>query len=350
MALAGAAIGVLAPLLTNWGNPRNKGLTITCSIRDIAGALGLHQTPSAQYIRPEIIGMLLGAFIVSFAFKEYKARGGSSPFIRFALGFFVMVGSEVFLACPTHTLLRLAGGDLNALTGLAGLVAGIVVGVIFIKMRFNLGRNKPLKPAAGLIPVFFALTLLLLVVVKPGFISFSTTGGGSLRALLWVSLAVGLAVGFLAQRTRLCFMAGWRNIFLIKNSEYFYGVAAFFLAALLTNYIAGNFTADGFYHWGFTRQPYSVHNQLWNITSMTLVGLASTLLGGCPLRQLILAGEGDSDAAMVILGFLAGAPATQYFLIKSNEGFFGVNVNGPLAVLIGLAFCITVGFIMREKS
>ena len=88
---------------------------------------------------------------------------------------------------------------------------------------------------------------------------------------------------------------------------------------------------------------------MWNFMSMTLVGLASTLLGGCPLRQTILSGEGDSDAAMVILGFFAAAPITQSFLIKSNDTFFGVNTNGPLAVLIGLAFCITIGFAMREN-
>ena len=348
--MAGAATGALAALLTNWGNPLNRGLTVTCFIRDITGALGLHQSSGAQYIRPEIIGMVLGAFITSVAFKEYKARSGSSPFVRFFLGFFVMVGAEVFLGCPAHAVLRLAGGDLNALTGLMGLVFGVIIGVFFLKMRFSLGRNNQTRSAVGFITPFFALVLLLLLVVKPEFVSFSKIGEASHHALLWISLAAGLAVGFLAQRTRLCFISGWRDIFLIKNTEYFSGIAAFFLAALITNYAVGNFAANGMYHWGFSSEPYAVDNQLWNFMSMTLVGLSSTLIGGCPLRQTILSGEGDSDAAMVILGFFAAAPITQNFLIKSNDTFFGVNTNGPLAVLVGLAFCIALGFAMREKS
>ena len=36
-----------------------------------------------------------------------------------------MIGALVFLGCPWRTLLRLAGGDLNALVGLAGLAVGI---------------------------------------------------------------------------------------------------------------------------------------------------------------------------------------------------------------------------------
>jgi YedE family putative selenium metabolism protein len=194
------------------------------------------------------------------------------------------------------------------------------------------------------------LVLILLLIVKPEFISFSKSGAGAHHAAIWISLGVGLAVGFMAQRTRLCFMAGWRDLFLIKNTEFFSGIAAFFLAALITNYAVGNFSATGFYHWGFTSEPYAVNNQLWNFTSMVLVGLASALLGGCPLRQMILSGEGDTDAGLALLGFFAGAPIAQNFLIKSNDTFFGVNTFGPLAVIIGLAFCITIGFAMREKS
>ena len=219
--MAGAAIGALAALLTNWGNPLNKGLTVTCFIRDITGALGLQQASAAQYIRPEIPAFVLGAFITSFAFKEFKARGGSSPLVRFFLGFFVMIGAEVFLACPMHMLLRLAGGDLNAVTGLAGLVFGIGTGVVFLKMRFSLGRKKPEQAVTGFIIPLIMLLLLLLLICKPSFISFSKNGAGAQHAAIWISLAVGLAVGFMAQRTRLCFMAGWRDLFLIKNTEFF---------------------------------------------------------------------------------------------------------------------------------
>ena len=347
---AGVVTGTLAVLLTKWGNPLNRGLTVTCFIRDITGALGLHQASGAQYIRPEIAGFVLGAFITSIAFKEFKTRGGSSPIVRFFLGFFVMIGAEVFLACPAHVLLRLGGGDLNALSGLAGLVFGVIIGVIFLKMRFSLGRKNQMQTIPGFVVPLIMLVLILLLILKPEFISLSKSGAGGQHAAIWISLAAGLAVGFMAQRTRLCFMSGWRDLFLIKNTEYFSGIAAFFLAVLITNYAIGNFGADSIYHWGFTRQPYAVNNQLWNFVSMVLVGLASALLGGCPLRQTILSGEGDTDAGLALLGFFAGAPIAQNFLIKSNDTFMGINTYGPLAVMIGLIFCITIGIVMREKS
>ena len=64
--VAGLIFGVLAALMTNWGNPPNMGICAACFLRDIAGAIGLHQASVVQFIRPEIIGFLLGAFITSY--------------------------------------------------------------------------------------------------------------------------------------------------------------------------------------------------------------------------------------------------------------------------------------------
>jgi len=159
---------------------------------------------------------------------------------------------------------------------------------------------------------------------------------------------VGLGVGFLAQRTRMCFVGAWRDIFLVRDTYLMSGVAAFFIAALVTNYIAGNFGGGGIYHWGFTDQPVAHDNHLWNLLGMALVGLAATLIGGCPLRNCILSGEGDTDAGMTVLGYIAGAAIAHNFLLASSPA--GVGTWGPVAVIIGLVFCITVGFTMREKA
>ena len=77
--LAGAAVGVAAVALTMLGNPSNMGFCIACFLRDIAGACGLHSAAKVQYVRPEIIGLVLGAFIMSVATREFKAKAGSSP-------------------------------------------------------------------------------------------------------------------------------------------------------------------------------------------------------------------------------------------------------------------------------
>lgn len=77
--IAGVAVGLAALILTALGNPTNMGFCIACFLRDISGAVGLHSAAKVQYVRPEIIGLVLGAFIMSVASKEFKARAGSSP-------------------------------------------------------------------------------------------------------------------------------------------------------------------------------------------------------------------------------------------------------------------------------
>ena len=345
--LTGLTFGVLAALMTNWGNPPNMGICVACFIRDTTGALGLHRASVVQYIRPEIIGFLLGAFITSFAFGEWRARGGSSPLIRFLLGALVMIGALVFLGCPIRMMLRIAGGDLNGITALAGMVVGILIGVFFLKRGFNLGRATRMHPAVGWIIPILMVGLLLLVIFQPGFIFTSEEGPGAMFVPLGVSLVVGLVVGFLAQRTRMCFVGGWRDLFLVKDVYLFSGIAAFFIAALITNYAVGNFAAEGLYHWGFVDQPIAHNDHLWNFLGMGLLGLAATLIGGCPLRNLILSGEGDTDAGVTVLGFFAGAAFAHNFLLTSSPN--GTGDFGPVAVIIGLVFCLAVGFLMREK-
>ena len=63
--LAGVVIGILASLLVFFGNPVNMGFCIACFLRDTAGALGLHSAAPVQYIRPEIIGLVLGSFLLA---------------------------------------------------------------------------------------------------------------------------------------------------------------------------------------------------------------------------------------------------------------------------------------------
>ena len=345
--VGGVIFGVLGALMVNWGNPANMGICVACFIRDITGAIGLHRAGVVQYIRPEIIGFIIGAFITSFAFREYRARGGASPIIRFFMGAFVMIGALVFLGCPIRMMLRLAGGDLNAILGLVGLVIGVLIGIFFLRKGFNLGRATKMHPIVGWIMPVVMVGLLLLVIFKPGFIFQSESGPGAAFAPIAVAVVVGLAVGFLAQRTRMCFVGAWRDIFLVKDTYLFSGVAAFFIAALVTNYIAGNFGAGGIYHWGFTDQPVAHNNHLWNLLGMTLVGLAATLIGGCPLRNCILTGEGDTDAGMTVLGYITGAAVAHNFLMASSPA--GTGTWGPVAVIIGLVFCIVIGFFMMER-
>ncbi len=141
----GVLIGILAPLLQKLGNPGNMGICVACFLRDIAGSLGLHRAAVVQYLRPEILCFVLGSSLAAFLFGEFKPRGGSAPLIRFFLGFFAMIGALVFLGCPWRTILRLAGGDANAIFGFLGLICGISIGIFFMKQGFSLGRAQRLS-------------------------------------------------------------------------------------------------------------------------------------------------------------------------------------------------------------
>lgn len=244
-------------------------------------------------------------------------------------------------------MIRIAGGDLNGIVALAGIIAGVLAGIFFLRKGFNLGRATRMHPLVGWIMPMLMVGLLLLAIFQPGFISNSEKGPGAMFAPLAVALVVGLAVGFLAQRTRMCFVGAWRDVFLVRDYYLISGVAAFFIGALVTNYIAGNFGAGGIYHWGLADQPIAHTDHLWNFLGMGLLGLAATLIGGCPLRNLILTGEGDTDAGMTVLGFIVGAGIAHNFLLASSPN--GTGDWGPAAVIIGLVFCVAVGFLMMER-
>ena len=145
----GAVIGILAPLLQKLGNPGNMGICVACFERDIAGALGLHRAEVVQYMRPEIIGFVLGALIAAYLFKEFRPRAGSAPIVRFVLGAFAMIGALVFLGCPWRAMLRLAGGDGNAIFGILGLVGGIWIGTLFLSKGITWAAPKRPIPRSG---------------------------------------------------------------------------------------------------------------------------------------------------------------------------------------------------------
>ncbi len=337
--IVGAIVGALSVLLVLAGNPANMGVCVACFLRDIAGGLGFHRAGVVQYLRPEIAGFVLGAFGIAVSKKEFKVTGGSSPVIRFVLGMFVMIGALVFLGCPLRMVLRLAAGDLNALVGLVGFAAGILVGIQFLKRGFSLGRSHAQEKVNGYILPIMAAVLLLFLAIRPAFIFFSQSGPGAAAAPVLVALAAGLIVGVLAQRSRLCMVGGIRDAMLIKDYYLLSGFVSIFVVALIGNLIFGQFNL------GFEGQPIAHNDGLWNFLGMLLAGWGSVLLGGCPLRQLILSGEGNLDSVITVFGLLAGAAVAHNFGLASSAA--GVTANGKVAVLIGFVVMAAVGALSR---
>ena len=343
--IAGLSFGVGAVLLVKAGNPGNYGFCAACHLRDIAGALGIHKAGLLQYARPEIFGWMIGAFAMSKLSGEFRPRGGSSPVVRFLLGALMMLGALVFLGCPLRAILRLAAGDLNGITALAGFLAGILTGIFFLKRGFSLGRAKTIRGPvayAGYLPVTLAFGLLIAVATGAGFLYYSTNGPGSQPAPILVSLIAGLVTGAVAMKTRMCLSGGFRDFFLVKDTFLLKTYGLLFLSAMAANMALGTFKL------GFTGQPLAHTMHLWNFLGLYLVGVAATLLGGCPLRQLIMAADGNTDAGVCVLGMLAGAGLAHTINLAASGA--GVPVNGQIAVGIGILVSFGIGLMFREKA
>ena len=312
LALAGVICGVVAACLAWFGNPANMAFCIACFIRDTAGALGLHSAETVQYARPEIIGLVLGAFIISVATKEYRSTAGSSPMVRFVLGMILAIGSLVFLGCPLRMIIRMSAGDLNAWVALIGFILGVGTGVFALKKGFSLGRaHLTNRVSGGILPALMLGVLIL--ALGSSLLKSSTSGPGSMHAPILLSLAGGLIFGAVAQKSRMCFAGSIRDVILMRNFDLLTIIGGFFVVMLIFNIATGRFVP------AFDTPGVIAHSEhLWNILGMYAVGFAAVLAGGCPLRQLILAGQGSSDSAVTVLGMFAGAAAAHNFGLAAS--------------------------------
>lgn len=354
LVLAGAVCGLVAACLAYFGNPANMAFCIACFIRDTAGALGMHQAEVVQYARPEVIGLVLGAFIISVATKEYRSTAGSSTMTRFVLGMIIMIGSLVFLGCPLRMIIRMSAGDFNAWVALIGFILGVATGVFALKKGFSLGRAHVTNKASGaVLPVIMAGILIL--ALGTSLLKASEAGPGSLHAPVIISLIGGLVFGAFAQKSRMCFAGSMRDVILMKNFDLFSVIAGLFVVMLIFNIATARFVP------GFNTPGIIAHSEhLWNILGMYAVGFAAVLAGGCPLRQLILAGQGSSDSAVTVMGMFFGAALCHNFGLaasgiavnaETKEIVAGaVPLNGKAACIICIAVCFIIAFTHKREE
>lgn len=323
--ICGLFIGGFSIVLAILGNPGNMAFCVACFIRDIAGALKLHTNNVVQYYRPEIVGLVVGAFIISIIFGEFKVKSGSSPFTRFLLGCCTMIMALIFLGCPLRMVLRMSSGDLNAYIGFIGFVLGIILGTVFLKNGYELSNSyeEDKKFSGFILPFFLVVGFIILATELPQIVNdigniqfvdsvktlfgYSSAGPGSFHAPILISLIIGAVVGAIAQKSRTCFAGSIRNIIFTKKFDLIFVIVGIFVSMTIYNIITGNF------YFSFDGHPVAHKAHLWNFLSMFGVGLAATLAGGCPLRQLILAGQGSIDNVFNVIGMLFGAAISHNF-------------------------------------
>lgn len=122
-----------------------------------------------------------------------------------------------------------------------------------------------------------------------------------------VTLPAGLLAGYLAQRSRMCFIAGLRDWLIVRDTELLGAVAGFMAAAYLAFPIAG---ALGLPVWGNGDPTLAAGagTPLVALLAGLLLGGLATASGGCPLRQHVLAAQGSGDARYWLAGFYLGVP------------------------------------------
>lgn len=394
---AGLAIGAVAAWLVSQGNPGNMGLCIACFLRDTAGYFGGAGAGmgAVAYLRPEVLGLVLGALVASLATREFRPRGGSAWPIRFVLGFVFMASALIFLGCTVRAWLRLGGGDGNALFGVAGLAAGVALGALLLRSGFNLGRAGRLPAAAGWAGPALAAALLVLSAGAalgwtPSFATVTPAGArspapgvvvqgeavlapagaalvrgavvgadgavrapaeavaaskpmpGGKRAPFLVSLLAGLALGALAQRSRFCSVGGIRDAILVRRFDLLFGVLGLLVGSFAVNVALGQFQP------GFAGQPVAHTDAPGNFAAMVVAGLSAVMMGGCPFRQVVMTGEGDADAAGAVLGMIAGALAAHALGFASSPK----GLAPPAWPALGgmAAALLAVGIWKRERA
>ena len=175
-----------------------------------------------------------------------------------------------------------------------------------------------------------------------------------MHAPIIASLIGGLVFGAFAQKSRMCFAGGIRDVILMKNFDLLTIIGSLFVVMLIFNIATGRFVL------GFNTPGIIAHSEhLWNILGMYAVGFAAVLAGGCPLRQLILAGQGSSDSAVTVLGLFVGAALCHNLGLASSGTAINpetkkvvagaVTANGKVAVIICIIACFVIAFTNKRK-
>lgn len=345
--ISGAVLGIVAAFLAYAGNPANMGICAACFLRDTSGALGFHSVQTLQYLRPELIGLVLGGFLASlFWTKEFAPKNSTATFSSFFLGVFAMIGALVFLGCPWRAFLRLGGGDMTAIAGFLGLAAGVGIGLFFKKNGYKVDESVSVSKNIGFLPVIFSVLLLLALVFglkigENGALFSSVKGPAAQHAALFISLIGGLVVGVFMQKSKFCSVGAFARAYK-GDFSMFWGVVAIIAFASIANLALGQ------YKFGFEAQPIAHNDFVWNFLGMVLAGLCFSLSEGCPGKHLVQMGTGNLHSSIFVIGMMAGAGFAHNFLLASSPA--GITPYAPWAVGLGFVFAVYVGVLNRAKA
>jgi hypothetical protein len=170
---------------------------------------------------------------------------------------------------------------------------------------------------------------------------------GPARAPWMLALSLSLLAGGVLSATGFCAISAARSVF--GGSRWmllaaFAFVVGYAIAAMVT----------GRFHTGFDGQPIAHADWLCNALALALVGACGAFAGGCPVRQIVMAGEGNGDAMVGCAGLMFGAAIAHNFGIASTAASAsaagGASTNGAIAVVVLLALVIVYAASVSRRA
>ena len=203
--------------------------------------------------------------------------------------------------------------------------------------------------------IVLGIVAVLVLALGTNLLKSSTAGPGSMHAPIIISLIGGLLFGAFAQKSRMCFAGSIRDIILMKNFDLITIVVGFFAVMLVYNVATGHFVL------AFNTPGVIAHSQhLWSILGMYAVGFAAVLAGGCPLRQLVLAGQGSSDAGVTVIGMFAGGALAHNLGLAASGTALNAETGeivagavppaGKIAAIICIIVCFVIAFTNKRSE
>lgn len=142
----------------------------------------------------------------------------------------------------------------------------------------------------------------------------------AIYAVPLVTLLLGILIGYLAQRSGYCSVGGFRDYLLFRHTRILSGYLTLIVASFAGYLLFWFLTPSAMEHffWALTSNPLSpipgapgglnlAAYLIFAAIPGFLVGFICILLGGCPIRQTVMASEGSYKAAFFFIGMAAGS-------------------------------------------